>query len=75
MHQANIVTQSAIRYITQQEYLRDENKTWTPSRMKRNIKHHDYDITHFCAPVIHPTTGKIFTQYRELSRDPTLSEV
>ena len=35
----------------------------------------EHNISHYCAPVIHPVTGKIITQYRELSRDPTLSEV
>ena len=72
MHQANMVKQSAIQYATQKEHLQENIKAWTPSNLTGN---QDYDITHFCAPVIHPTTSKVITQYKELSRDPALSEV
>ena len=33
------------------------------------------DIQHFCAPVIHPSTGEIITSYKKLSKDPELREV
>ena len=33
------------------------------------------NVEHFCAPVIHPTTGKIITKYRELANDPETREV
>ena len=33
------------------------------------------DIEHFCAPVIHPTFGKIIFKYKELTNDPETREV
>ena len=33
------------------------------------------NLEHFCAPVIHPTTGKIISKYRELANDPETREV
>ena len=33
------------------------------------------DLEHFCAPVIHPTTGKIISKYKELANDPEMCEV
>ena len=33
------------------------------------------DLEHFCAPVIHPTTGKIILRYKELANDLEMSEV
>ena len=33
------------------------------------------DLEHFCAPVIHPTTRKIISKYKELANDPEMSEV
>ena len=75
MHQENIVQQEAFHYITQKEWLEANNKTWTPSKLEKLIVQQENSIYHYCAPVIHPVTGKIITQYRELSRDPTLSKV
>ena len=33
------------------------------------------NLEHYCAPVIHPTTGKIISKYRELANDPETREV
>ena len=33
------------------------------------------DIEHFFAPVIHPTSVKIISRYKELANDPKTSEV
>ena len=41
----------------------------------RNTNMNDLDIEHFCAGVIHPTTGETITQYRKLARDPAMREV
>ena len=75
MHQANIVKEKAINYITQKEWLGDNRNIWAPRKLKREFMQQDNKMSHYCAPVIHPVKGKIITQYRELSRDPTLSEV
>ena len=37
--------------------------------------HAPSNLQHFCAPVIHPTTGKIITSYKELISDPQLRDV
>ena len=75
MYQANVVQQEAVHYITQKEWLRANNKTWTPRKLEESIVQQEINISRYCAPVIHPVTGKIITQNREFSRDPTLSEV
>ena len=28
------------------------------------------DMEHFCAPVVHPTTGEVITKYQKLAKDP-----
>ena len=33
------------------------------------------NLQHFCAPVIHPTTGEIITSYKRLVNDPKLRDV
>ena len=30
----------------------------------------DVDMEHFCAPVVHPVTGKTITSYKKLADDP-----
>ena len=37
--------------------------------------HSQENLQHFCAPVIHPTMGKIITSYKYLANDPELKEV
>ena len=34
-----------------------------------------FNIEHFCAPVIHPSTGKMITKYAELANDPEMREI
>ena len=70
-----MVKQAAIQYVAQNKHLRKDIGTWTPHRLTNAAESQDYDITHFCAPVIHPMTGKVITQYKELSRDIELSNV
>jgi len=38
-------------------------------------KHVHFNVEHFCAPVIHPSTGKMITKYAELVRDAEMREV
>ena len=37
--------------------------------------HSQANLQHFCAPVIHPTTGDIITSYKRLANDPKFKEV
>jgi hypothetical protein len=37
--------------------------------------HHSPGLEHFCAPVIHPTSGEIITSYKKLSKDQELKDV
>ena len=34
-----------------------------------------FNIDHFCAPVIHPSTGKMITKWTELANDPEMTEI
>eukprot|EP00978_Attheya_sp_CCMP212_P024559 scaffold77412_cov58-Attheya_sp.AAC.1 len=36
--------------------------------------HHSPGLEHFCAPVIHPTSGDIITSYKKLAKDPELKD-
>ena len=36
---------------------------------------YDVNIEHYCAPVVHPVTGKTITQYKKLSNNPLLKEI
>ena len=46
------------------------------SRSKTMEEVHAPDnLQHFCAPVIHPTTGDIITSYKKLINDQTLRDV
>ena len=49
---------------------------YSPAR--ENIPPPSYDpinLEHFCAPVIHPTTGKIISKHKELANGLEMSEV
>ena len=49
---------------------------WTvPNSMKLDSKNIHFNGEHFCAPVIHPTTGKLITKYTELAKDEEMQEV
>ena len=50
---------------------------WTvPTNMKGCMaKDIHFNVEHFYAPVIHPTTGKMITKYDELARDAEMREV
>ena len=37
--------------------------------------HATENLQHFCAPVIHPTTGEIITSYKRLGNDPKFRDV
>ena len=37
--------------------------------------HYTANIQHFCAPVIHPTTGEIISSYKKLAKDPEMKVV
>lgn len=51
---------------------------WTvPKAMESKSKNGDmaFNIEHFCAPVIHPSTGKMITKWTELANDPEMTEI
>ena len=51
---------------------------WTiPATMEKESKSGGtaFNIEHFCAPVIHPSTGKMITKYAELAKDPEMMEI
>ena len=51
----------------------EDNQDSTDKTMEE--VHAPDNLQHFCAPVIHPTTGEIITSYKKLTEDPTLKEV
>ena len=60
----------------------EKGDTWLPnafithsSTARGKDQHLDVYIEHFCAVVVHTTTGETITQYRNLERDPTTRDV
>ena len=51
-----------------------ENNQDSTSKTMEEV-HAPDNLQHFCAPVIHPTTGDIITSYKKLIKDPTLKDV
>ena len=51
----------------------EDNQDSTSKTMEE--VHAPDNLQHFCAPVIHPTTGEIITSYKKLVKDPTLRDV
>ena len=51
----------------------EDNQDSTDKTMEE--VHAPDNLQHFCAPVIHPTTGQIITSYKKLTKDPTLKDV
>ena len=43
--------------------------------MESDSKDIHFNVEHFCAPVIHSTTGKLITKYTELAKDEEMREV
>ena len=51
---------------------------WTvPATMEKENKNGDtaFNIENLCAPVIHPSTGKMITKYAELANDTEMMEI
>jgi len=46
----------------------------TPTHMETN-DHAHFNIEHFCAPVIHPPTGKLISKYAEIANNPEIAKV
>ena len=76
----NIISQEAVNFITNKVY-GELDDVWLPDTFivanptARNTNVNDLDIEHFCAGVVHPTTGETITQYRKLARDPLMRDL
>ena len=79
----NMISQEALNLITDTSY-QMSNKAWTPTTndfisssptsTDHRTSRYDVDIEHFCAPVVHPVTGKTISNYKTLARDPITRE-
>jgi hypothetical protein len=73
--------QEAVNLLTNRVYDKDIT-TWVPSAFITSIPttdgnrnaNYDTNIEHFCAPVIHPITGKTISKYKTLAVDPVMNE-
>ena len=65
----------ALNLLITNEFLQGSRKLWTPRRLETTTCAQSEQATHFCAPVIHPSTGEVITQYKKLAKDPTLRDV
>jgi len=80
VYSPNIISQEAVNLVTSNVYYKNDD-TWTPTSFltsapsKLGSSNFDVDIEHFCAPVIHPTTGETITQYKKLIKDPVTKEI
>ena len=80
LYSPRIISQEAVNLVTNKIYHQENQRPWLPSSFITSApanlaNNYDVDIEHFCAPVVHPTTGETITQYRKLLRDPITNEV
>ena len=75
---SHIISQEAVNLVTEKLLYDKPVYHWTPrafftaSPTTRN-SNLDVEIEHFCAPFIHPITGKTITKYQKLVKDPVCS--
>ena len=79
----NVISQEAVNLLTNKLY-RSDNDAWTPNTndfvsssptsTDRATANYEADMEHFCAPVVHPVTGKTISNYKALARDPVTQE-
>jgi hypothetical protein len=73
LHQPAMISQEALNAMTRATW-NNSMPAFTPDKL-RPLQQLPPDIEHFCAPVTHPTTGKLITSYKELARDPITKDV
>ena len=81
-NRTNILTFRNPRIITQEALnavafgVMEARPDWTvPTSMETESKDIHFNVEHFCALVIHPTTGKLITKYTELAKDEEMREL
>ena len=77
---SHIISQEAFNLVTEKLFYGEPVNQWTPwtfgTASPTNINADlDWDIDHFCAPVIHPITGKTITKYQKLVKDPVTRDI
>jgi len=69
-----IITQEALNAVA--FCVMEARPDWTvPTSMDQESKYIHFNVEHFCAQIIHPTTGKLITKYAELAKDAEMREV
>ena len=61
-------TQEAIQVVSF-DVMTHRTSEFTLNKMKQPLNE-CLNLKHYCAPVIHPTTGKLITKYSKLANDP-----
>ena len=80
MARSHIISQEAINLVTNTVY-GDTSNCWLPddfitaSPTDKPTNSYDFELEHYCAPVVHPVTGVTITQYRKLANDPVTSDI
>ena len=73
LHQPNIITHVAIDAVTANVYCGTNAACWTPNKYllfdPASTDINMTDIEHFCASIVHPTTGETMSRYRKLVND------
>ena len=77
---SQIISQEAVNHVTEKLFYGKPVYHWTsqafvteiPTTRNENL---DVDIEHFCAPVIHPITGKMITKYQKLVKDSVTRDI
>ena len=75
----HLISQEAVNFISTQCY-GDPSMTWIPDNLVTTSKDlgqdpYDVNIEHYCAPIVHPVTGKTITQYKKLANDLLLKDI
>ena len=68
-----MIKQEALQAVTF-DVMTHRPSAFTPGNMKHPLSD-DFNLKHYCAPVIHPNTGQIITKYSRLTNEPETREV
>ena len=68
-----MITQEALQSVTF-DVMTHRPSEFTPIKMKHPLND-DLKLKHYCATLIHPTTGEIIIKYSKLANDPETIEV
>jgi hypothetical protein len=70
----NFITQEAINLLSNRVWA-NVTDVWTPTRLKPKPTQSCLDLQQVAMPMVHPTTGKFISSYKQLIHDPATTKI